>query len=90
MKMKAIVCTKYRPPENVPELKEVEEPTPKDNEVLVKVHAASVATANWAYVRGKPLMVCLMGQGLLKPKYRVIGSDMPAQRRPIRMPKTQF
>jgi len=76
MKMKAIVCTKYGPPEEVLHLKEVEKPTPKDNEVLVKVHAATVNTADWAYVRGKPFLIRLMGQGLLKPKYQIIGSDM--------------
>jgi len=74
--MKATVFEEYGPPEDVLQLKEVEKPTPKDNEVLVEVHAASVDYADWAYVRGKPFIIRLMGQGLLKPKYKIPGSDI--------------
>jgi len=51
--MKAIVYIKYGPP-NVFQLKEVEKPTPKDDEILIKVHAASLNYADWAFVRGDP------------------------------------
>ncbi len=73
--MKAIVLEKYGPPEDVLQLKEVEKPVPKENEVLVKVRAATVNYAEWAYVRGKPFMVRL-GLGLLKPKYKIPGCDI--------------
>jgi len=73
--MKAIVYIKYGPPE-VLQLKEVEKPTPKDNEVLIKVHAASVNYPDWGLLRGKPFLVRLMSGGLLKPKYKILGSDI--------------
>ncbi|MHC4756721.1 MAG: NAD(P)-dependent alcohol dehydrogenase [Planctomycetota bacterium] len=75
--MKAIVYEKYGPPD-VLQLKEVEKPTPKDNEVLVKVHAASVNYSDWVFVRGKPFLVRLMS-GLLKPKNSILGADIAGQ-----------
>ena len=73
--MKAIVYTKYGSPD-VLELKEVEKPTPKENEVLIKVRAASVNPLDWHYLRGKPLFMRLMGAGLLKPKNKILGVDI--------------
>jgi NADPH:quinone reductase-like Zn-dependent oxidoreductase len=71
--MKAIVYTKYGPPD-VLQLKEVEKPTPKDNEVLIKVHAASVNSWDWDLLRGTPFLNRL--GGLLKPKYKILGADI--------------
>ena len=76
--MKAIVYEKYGPPD-VLQLKEVEKPIPKDNEVLIKVYAASLNYADWAFVRGEPFLVRLMGAGLLKPKNQILGADLAGQ-----------
>lgn len=73
--MKAIVYHNYGSPD-VLKLEEVEKPAPQDNEVLVKVHAASVNAADWHIMRGKPFLVRLMGFGLLKPKHKILGSDI--------------
>ncbi len=73
--MKGIVYTEYGPPD-VLQLKEVEEPTPKDNEVLIRIHAASIVWANLALVRGKPFLVRLAGGGLLNPKHKIPGGDV--------------
>jgi len=75
--MKAIVYTKYGSPD-VLQLKEVEKPTPKDNEVLVKVHAASVNDWDWGLLRGKPFVNRLLF-GLLKPKMQILGCDIAGQ-----------
>ncbi len=72
--MKAIVCTKYEPPD-VLQLKEVDKPTPKEEEALVKVHAASLNAADLEYLRGV-FVVRLLYQGLLKPKNTIPGSDV--------------
>jgi len=73
--VKAIVYTKYGPPD-VLQLKEVDKPTPKDNEALIKVHAASVNDWDWGLLRGTPFLNRLVVSGLLKPKYKILGCDI--------------
>lgn len=72
--MKAIVYTKYGGPD-VLALQEVAKPTPKDNEVLIKIYAASVNAADWHLLRADPFLVRL-DSGLLKPKNKILGADV--------------
>ncbi|MBO0960019.1 NAD(P)-dependent alcohol dehydrogenase [Neobacillus sp. MM2021_6] len=71
--MKAMVYNKYGTT-NVLNLKEIEIPTLKQNEVLVKIHAVSVNSWDWDLLRGKPFLSRL--GGLLKPKYKILGADI--------------
>ena len=73
--MKAIVYEKYGSPD-VLELKELPKPTPGDNEVLIKVHAASVNPLDWHALRGKPFFYRLSGAGVQKPKNKILGADV--------------
>lgn len=72
--MKAIVYTEYGQPD-VLQLKEIDKPVPKSNEVLVKVHAVSINDWDLGLLRGEPLMNRLFF-GLLKPKIKILGSDI--------------
>ena len=73
--MKAIVYTKYGSPD-VLQLKDVETPAPKDDEVLIKIHAASVNAYDWHFLTADIFLIRLMGGGLLKPKYTRLGADI--------------
>ncbi len=70
--MKASVWTRYGPPE-VMELQEVERPAPKDNEVLVRVHAASINSWDWELTQGVGHIT--MG-GRARPPYKILGCDI--------------
>lgn len=80
--MKAVVCTRYGPPD-VLQLQEVEKPAPKSNEVLIKVHAATV-TAGDCELRGLkfPLLwqiVLRMGFGFTRPRKGILGQELAGE-----------
>ena len=86
--MKAIVRTRYGSPD-VLQLQEVEKPVPKDDEVLVQVHAASVNTLDWHVMRGQPFPV-RAGRGLRKPKDTRLGVDLAGRVEAVGANVTQF
>ena len=75
--MKAIVRDSYGSP-NVLELTDIDKPEPADDEVLLRVHAASVNPADWHFLRGIPY-IARMQFGLRKPKDRVLGCDVAGE-----------
>jgi NADPH:quinone reductase-like Zn-dependent oxidoreductase len=86
--MKTILFTEYGSPD-VLQLKEVEKPTPSDNEVLVKVHAASVNALDWHLMRAEPFLARLEN-GLLKPKNTKLGADVAGRVESVGRNVTEF
>jgi NADPH:quinone reductase-like Zn-dependent oxidoreductase len=86
--MKAIVYTEYGSPD-VLQLKEVEKPSPNEDEVLVKVHAASVNPADWHLMRAEPFLARLEN-GLQRPKITRLGVDIAGRVEAIGDKVTQF
>ncbi|MBA7603229.1 hypothetical protein ES703_10333 [subsurface metagenome] len=80
--MKAIVYTKYGSPD-VLELREVEKPTPKDNEVLIKIFATAVSSVDprWRSFTFSPLFWLPMRimLGLRKPRKKILGTDLAGE-----------
>jgi hypothetical protein len=87
--MKAIVYTHYGSPD-VLQLEEVAKPTPRDDEVLIKVYAVATNAADWHLLRGKPLLVRLVVGGLLKPKHHILGADVAGRVEAVGKDVTQF
>ena len=73
--MKAIVHDSYGSPD-VLKLRDIDKPEVGDDDVLVRVHAASANPGDWHVIRGEPYFLRAMGSGLLKPKNRVPGVDV--------------
>jgi NADPH:quinone reductase-like Zn-dependent oxidoreductase len=72
MRMRAVVCTKYGPPE-VLQLQEVDKPAPKAHEALVRIYAASLNAADFEMLRGT--WSARFG-GPLRPMHKILGSDI--------------
>jgi NADPH:quinone reductase-like Zn-dependent oxidoreductase len=87
--MKAMVYTQYGSPSDVLRLKEVEKPLPKDNEVLIKVQASSINSAELHLIRADPFLA-RMSTGLLKPTKTIPGADVSGQVEAVGKNVTQF
>lgn len=86
--MKAIVYTEYGSPD-VLKLQEVAKPTPKENEVLVKVYAVSANAADLHLLRADPFLIRL-SSGFLRPKNQILGSDIAGRVEAVGRNVTQF
>jgi NADPH:quinone reductase-like Zn-dependent oxidoreductase len=75
MGMKAIVHTRFGPPSEVLELREIDKPVPSTGHVLIRVRAASVAKGDWLIARGEPY-IARPSYGLRTPKQRVAGLEV--------------
>jgi len=75
--VKAAVCTRYGPPE-VLQLKEIEKPVPKDNQLLIKVHATTVTSGDVRVRTANPFIVRFF-MGLVRPKRSILGGDVSGE-----------
>jgi NADPH:quinone reductase-like Zn-dependent oxidoreductase len=87
--MKAAIYTQYGPPDVVVQITDVEKPVPKDNELLLRVHAAGVNPLDWRLMQGGPYLVRIL-LGLGKPKIKRPGVDVSGQVEAVGKNVTQF
>ena len=84
--MKAIICTKYGPPD-VLQLKEVNRPIPKADEALVKIHAASLNAADFEIMRG---VFVVRIAAPFRPMYKILGTDLAGRIEAVGVNVKQF
>jgi NADPH:quinone reductase-like Zn-dependent oxidoreductase len=87
--MKAVVYTDYGSPD-VLKIRDIKKPVPNDDQVLIKVRAASINPLDWHYMEGTPYIMRAFGVGLRKPKDPRLGVDMAGQVEAVGKNVTQF
>ncbi|HLQ78061.1 MAG TPA: NAD(P)-dependent alcohol dehydrogenase, partial [Terriglobia bacterium] len=87
--MKAILYTKYGPPD-VLELRDIEKPSPKEHEVLVQIYAASINALEWRRFTLPKIMVRIMGGGIREPKDKSLGADFAGRVEAVGAGVTQY
>jgi len=87
--MKAILYTKYGPPD-VLELRDIEKPSPKEHEVLVQIYAASINALEWRRFTLPKIMVRIMGGGIREPKNKSLGADFAGRVEAVGAGVTQY
>ena len=87
--MKAIVNERYGAP-GVLELRDVEQPRVRDDDVLIRVRAASVNHSDWEGLTARPVYVRLSGAGFRKPRRHILGSDVAGMVEAVGRDVTQF
>ncbi len=87
--MKAIIQSSYGPPHEVLDLREIEKPSIKAKQVLVRVHAASLHAGDWLMLKGKPPVSRLMF-GLRRPRKRIPGFDLSGRVEAVGSDVTEF
>ena len=86
--MKAILFSKYGSPD-VLELREVEKPTPNEDQILIKIHASSANPLDWHHMRGEPF-IARLGDGFFKPKDQRLGADIAGRVEAVGKNVTEF
>lgn len=87
--MKAMVYTRYGPPE-VLHLQEVARPVPQENEVLVSVHATALNAADWHFLSADMFLIRFVPGGLFKPAHTILGADIAGRVEAVGGAVTQF
>jgi NADPH:quinone reductase-like Zn-dependent oxidoreductase len=87
--MKAIICPRYGSPD-VLQFREVEKPSPQEDEVLIKIHASSLNSRDLRILRANPFIMRLIPGGLFSPKIKILGADLAGVVEEVGMGSNQF